>query len=500
MLRIVQGASDAAPDAAAFIETLDALDRNANSQARGFFDTEREIIVARAPGRLDVMGGIADYSGSLALQMPIREATWAALQFDSSRRLRIISLSEGERFFEISLADFERGGELADYAAARARFERDPRQRWAGYAAGVFLVLMRERGVRFQEGARILIASTVPEGKGVSSSAALEVAVMQAVVAAYRIAIEGREIAMLCQMVENLVVGAPCGVMDQMTAACGELNYLLALLCQPAEIVGSLAIPDEIGVWGIDSGARHQVTGADYDSVRVAAFMGYRMIAEIAGLEPRQIAPGASLRIDDPYWRGYLANLAPSEFEQEYAARLPERMAGAEFLSRFQATTDPVTRVNPERIYAVRVATAHPIYEYHRARLFAELLSGAASEQMTGKQMTSERVASERRLELLGELMYQSHESYSACGLGSANTDRLIRLAREAGPSRGVYGARITGGGSGGAVAVIGRRDAGPTVADVARRCAEEFCYAPYIFSGSSPGSGAFGHLILKNY
>jgi L-arabinokinase len=232
------------------------------------------------------------------------------------------------------------------------------------------------------------------------------------------------------------------------------------------------------------------VTGEDYNSVRVAAFMGYRIIAEIAGLESRQTAPGASLRIDDPYWRGYLANLTPSEFERDYAARLPERIAGAQFLSRFQATTDPVTQVNPERSYAARVATAHPIYEHHRARLFARLL---------GERESSERKSSERRLELLGELMYQSHESYTACGLGSANTDRLVRLTREAGPSRGLYGARITGGGSGGAVAVIGRRDAAPSVADIASRCAEEFGYEPYIFSGSSPGSAAFGHFVLKN-
>ena len=50
--------------------------------------------------------------------------------------------------------------------------------------------------------------------------------------------------------------------------------------------------------------------------------------------------------------------------------------------------------------------------------------------------------------------MYESHASYSACGLGSDGTDRLVTLAREAGAARGIYGAKITGGGSGGTVAV----------------------------------------------
>src|SRR5262249_35253566 len=154
----------------------------------------------------------------------------------------------------------------------------------AAYAAGAFLVLMREAGVRFDRGARILIDSNVPEGKGVSSSAAIEVAVMQAITAAFNIAMDARRAALLCQKVENLVVGAPCGVMDQMASGCGEANQLLALLCQPAELQGAVQIPGQLALWGIDSGIRHSVSGADYGSVRVGAFMGYRMIAEMGGL------------------------------------------------------------------------------------------------------------------------------------------------------------------------------------------------------------------------
>src|SRR5437588_3773446 len=74
--------------------------------------------------------------------------------------------------------------------------------------------------------------SAVPEGKGVSSSAALEVATMQALAAAYELNIAAEDLALLCQKVENLVVGAPCGVMDQMSVTCAEANRLLELLCQ----------------------------------------------------------------------------------------------------------------------------------------------------------------------------------------------------------------------------------------------------------------------------
>ena len=68
---------------------------------------------------------------------------------------------------------------------------------------------------------------------------------------------------------------------------------------------------------------------------------------------------------------------------------------------------------------------------------------------------------------LLGELMYESHASYAACGLGSRGTDLIVDLVRAEGAAAGLYGARITGGGSGGTVAVIGRSDASRAIARI---------------------------------
>jgi galactokinase len=483
---IVHGDARDLPDVRDFVGALGSLFEHPDAELRTLFDPRADLFVARAPGRLDVMGGIGDYSGSLVLELPTAEATLVALQRDEGRRLRVFTLSEDSRggsHFEMPLAEFERDGGPVRYEEARAYFDRDPARHWAAYVAGVFLVLMRERGVRFPVGARMLVASRVPPGKGVSSSAALEVAAMSAVAAGFRVEVGPRELALLCQKVENLVVGAPCGVMDQMTSACGEQGRLLALLCQPAELRGTIALPPELSVWGLDSGVRHSVGGGDYGSVRVGAFMGYRIIAELAGLK---VAPrGKAVSIEDPRWGGYLANVSPSEFEQEFAAHLPERMTGAGFLSRYGGTTDAVTRVEHGRTYAVRVAAAHAVHEHFRVRAFAELLGCGEG-------------AGERRHELLGELMYQSHASYSACGLGSAGTDRLVELVREAGAGAGLYGAKITGGGSGGTVAVLGRRGAEAEVKEVARRYTEETGHTPYVFGGSSPGAASFGHVRLR--
>ena len=98
----------------------------------------------------------------------------------------------------------------------------------------------------------------------------------------------------------------------------------------------------------------------------------------------------------------------------------------------------------------------------------------------------------------LGKLMYESHESYSACGLGSRGTDLLVEMVQIAGAERGLFGAKITGGGSGGTVAVLGNRDAEGALKDVAQRYAAITGHQPYVFGGSSPGSAAFGHLVMR--
>jgi galactokinase len=446
-------------------------------------DPEGPVFVARAPGRLDVMGGIADYSGALVLQWPIREATRLALRRWNAPRFSITSIgADGhERHCVVPLdvvADRRRS-----YEEVRAWFAADPTRHWAAYVAGVLRILAREHDVTFASGASILIESDVPEGKGVSSSAALEAATMEAAAAAWQIEIDPRLRAVRCQQTENLIVGAPCGVMDQMASICGEAGNLMALLCQPAEFQGSIRLPDTLRLWGIDSGIRHAVTGADYGAVRVGAFMGYRILAELAGLH---VTPGERtdhVRIDDPRWHGYLANVGSETFAR-FADAIPETLDGGTFLSKFQGTTDLVTRVDPARRYAVRAPTAHPIHEHERVTEWA-------------RRLTSSDAEWPRDAVRLGALMYESHASYSTCGLGSGGTDRLVSLARDAGIARGIYGAKITGGGSGGTVALLADADAEATVRAIAHRYAEEIGRDPYVFAGTSPGAARIGSIRL---
>jgi galactokinase len=324
---------------------------------------------------------------------------------------------------------------------------------------------MQQLGCAATAGFRLLLDSSVPEGKGVASSAALEVAALSALSAGSGFPVSGGDLAAACQWVENHVVGAPCGIMDQMTSACGRRNRLLRLRCQPATIEGYLEIPAGYRFYGIDSGIRHAVSGVDYGTVRTAAFMGYRMLSELTELD------------------GYLANLPAGEFAARFERSLPERMSGAEFQSSYPGLTDSATRVNPERHYPVRQATAHPIYEQERVERFARLLG----------ELPQRPAAAEE----LGELMDAAHRSYGACGLGSAATDHLVALVTEAGPSRGLFGAKLTGGGSGGTVAVFAAEAAAPVVRELAARYRAERGSGGTLFSGSGPGAFELGALLI---
>ena len=485
MYKLESGSHPPQSDLVRFVEQLNAHSELTESEASSFFDPRRPVILTRAPGRLDVMGGIADYSGALVLQMPISEATFAAIQLQDLRRVDLLSLQGDDREplrFEMPLDISQSGRDSAGYAEAKKLFESNPNDRWAAYAAGAFFVLKAELGIDFPAGARILIGSSVPQGKGVSSSAALEAAVMQAAAAAYDLKIEPEQLAILCQKVENSIAGAACGLMDQMTSVCGKNGSLLALLCQPADLQNPVTVPEGIEFFGLDSGVAHTVSGSDYTCVRVGAFMGHRIIADLAGLSTLPGTRKGLVALDDGAPVRYLADISPSEFESKFASRLPDRISGADFLSRYQGTVDEVTYVDPERIYAVRSPTAHPIYEHFRTRVFRELLA---------------RPVSEETKSLLGEMMFQSHASYSACGLGSEGTDLLIELIREAGLSKGVYGGRISGGGGGGTVAVLGRPGISETIKDIADAYRQRTGHSPQVFRGSSDGAATFGYIVL---
>jgi L-arabinokinase len=448
--------------------------------------------ISRAPGRLDVMGGIADYTGSMVCEMPLDRAAAVALQERSDRQLQIFSFNlydEHKPFtFRIPL------DALAHEPGHVLRREfNEPGRKWAAYVAGCLFILHDQKLIDLKNsqihGMNLAIHSTVPIGAGVSSSAAIEVAAMMNLADHFSIrqALAPMRLAELCQMVENQIVGAPCGIMDQVTSCLGESGSLLRMICQPHELLAPLALPPGVRVLGINSNVRHDIGGPAYARTRCAAFMGHRLIlhrmSEMGAKFGKELA-------GDPM-KGYLANLDPDDYKRLFRSALPQSMPGREFLDRFGPTIDPATTIEPDHSYPIQHAVDHHVLEARRVRRFCEFMEHAQT--LTGQQRTFE-------VDRAGHLMYGSHQSYSQDAmLGAPECDLLVQLVRQQ-ERVGLYGARITGGGSGGTVAILANatESADAAIAQILQEYQKQSGREPQAFVGTSSGSWELGTQVIS--
>lgn len=457
-----------------------------SASARAHLEPGKPVAVGTAPGRLDVMGGIADYSGATVLEATIGARTTVMVQPRQDGLIRVLTVGpeagplDGATF-ELSSAKFWRHdapsthGTLVDPDHLRNIIGME--NRWASYVVGVWYILLSEGITSSLSGANVIVHGTVPLGAGVASSAALEVATMRAVTAAFSIDLDGFRIAALCQLVEHRVAGAPCGIMDQVTCTLGQSGRLLALRCQPHDILGHVPLPAGATFLGLDSGVKHAVGGERYPRVRTAAFMGREMLVQ--GIDGVQMeVPG-----------DHLCNIDPEDF-RTVRQHLPVSITGGDFLDRYGSHRDLATHIDRTTRYRVRGATEHAVTEQARVVRFREALAKAMS---TTNQRTREAA-----LIRAGRQMYGSHRSYSRnCGLGAPETDLIVSLARNEGPETGLYGAKITGGGSGGTVALLAEANAGgvlsPRANQAVSRVRDAFGSStgrpPRIIDGTSPGA-----------
>jgi len=462
----------------AFVETVTNL--RAKQQ---FFSAARPVYISRAPGRLDLMGGNVDYTGGLVFQSTIREATWAAAQRRDDESIVFWNPQMEQEGWQ-ERVQFTLN-QLTSVEAVKLLVNASAEIRWTAYVLGAFWLLREQHPQAVNSGCSIYIESEVPLNKGVSSSAAVEVAVMKAAAASYGIDLHGIELAEACQWVENVIADSACGIMDQAASVLGDQDHVLPLLCQPCLPRPLVKLPAGLQCWAIDSGVRHAVTGIEYEAARAAAFIGYRMICAWEGLPIEQDLSGRIPRFTDPRWNGFLSDVAPSVFRSRYEHRLPEWLPGAEVLALDAVHPDPFTTVRPEVTYRVRACTRYAVEENQRIALFIELARGSQLEP------------SQEAFRQMGELMFQSHWSYTETGLGCEATDQLIELVRNHCGEGLLYGAKITGGGAGGTVAVLGSATGEAAFRKVVAEYASARSFAPYVFEGSSTGADRYGVHVL---
>lgn len=170
------------------------------------------VSVARAPGRVNLIGEHTDYTGGFVLPMAIDSEIRLAFRPTDDRRVEMVSLDfNGRAAFDLS--DIAPGRETG----------------WIKYPMGVAWVLQKE-GYALR-GMRAAVKGTVPIGAGLSSSAAFEVAAALAFCAAAGLRISREKLARICQRAENEFVGMNCGIMDQYASLLGRRGGALFLNC-----------------------------------------------------------------------------------------------------------------------------------------------------------------------------------------------------------------------------------------------------------------------------
>lgn len=216
--------------------------------------------IFRAPGRVNLIGEHTDYNDGFVLPAAIDLYTWTAISPRIDNLLRAYSENLQESC-EIDLA----------VSAPR------PRDHWSDYVHGVALMLQRN-GVSVR-GADIAIYSNVPSGAGLSSSAALEVSVANALLATSGQALPLVEIAKLCQRAENEFVGARVGIMDQFASCFGSPHHAILLDCRSLDYK-LRPLPDGVTMVICNTMVKHGHSGGEYNERRAQCEEGVRILKQ----------------------------------------------------------------------------------------------------------------------------------------------------------------------------------------------------------------------------
>ncbi len=450
------------------------------TDAANRLDAARPRFVARAPGHQDIMGGLADYTGALVLNMPTGEFVCAAVQARSDSVLGVTMIegngSTGATSVEIDWKKLlragakEPGGSLlgkSDLSETEAMVVRT--------IAGIVAETARAGSMtESRQGLSVAVGSVFEDGFHRTPPASIASAVVTAMVAATKIDVTLEAAADLCRKVENEWLSGTAGIAEAMCVLGGEAGMIAQVRCDPCSLDPAAPIPDHLRLVGIDCGIVHDDAATKYDRARVASCMGRVLIDRII-----QHEGAGRMR-----WDGYLSRISITDYVERFRDRLPTKIKGREFLDRFGETGDSFTSIEPDFIYKVRSRTEHHIYEHVRSQQFIERLA------------RSSRGGKGEVLSELSELMYASHWSYGQrCGLGSIETDLLVKLLRGHGDSDGLHGAKVVGRGCGGVVLVLTEATdrASSAVSDALETYAAKSGKKPRALRGSMAGAWVAG-------
>ena len=227
-----------------------------------FFGDPTGAVVARAPGRVNLIGDHTDYNDGFVLPMIIDRHVEVVARLRSDRRVRIVAAESGEPV-DATL------GEPIGYS----------KPKWLPYVLGVISEL-HQRG-RIDAGVDLVFHGNVPQGAGLGSSAALEVATAIALDSVFNLWLQPVETAELCRDVEHDYAGVHCGIMDQLVSRLGRRDHALFIDCRSLEARHVPLGFDGHRVVIVDSGVRRELADSRYNERRAECGEAVTVLREI---------------------------------------------------------------------------------------------------------------------------------------------------------------------------------------------------------------------------
>lgn len=223
--------------------------------------------VIQAPGRVNLIGEHTDYNDGFVLPSAINYQAVVCANRRDDNIIRVVAVDYDCAVDEFSLSD--------EIVAAAPD--------WANYIRGVVKYL-QIRGYQFG-GADIAISGNVPQGAGLSSSAALEVVIGQTFKELYRLDISQQEIALNGQEAENKFVGCNCGIMDQLISAEAKKDHALLIDCRSLE-TKPVALPKGMSIVIVNSNKKRGLVDSEYNTRReqceaAAKFFGVAALRDV---------------------------------------------------------------------------------------------------------------------------------------------------------------------------------------------------------------------------
>lgn len=211
--------------------------------------------VYSAPGRVNLIGEHTDYNDGFVLPAAINFRTWIGASKRDDRMIEAIALDETD----------ENGVPITTLFSLDENIEKDTNAPWSDYLRGVVVELKKEGFTLC--GANLVIKGNVPRGAGLSSSAALEIAIALTLTSVSGEAIDGVKAALVGQAAENNFAGCQCGIMDQMVSALGKKDCALLLDCESLESK-LVPVPSDCSIIVVNSNVKRGLVDSEYNTRR----------------------------------------------------------------------------------------------------------------------------------------------------------------------------------------------------------------------------------------